>query len=165
MGHKEELNLLSDLSYFGVTTAVGQQTLGEEYCDIIQIENRRTLPLVAEERIFLILFHVLIPYSLNKLNSWASSLQRTEGIENHPSNAPNPGILTEQRRRLLAKVIPRAISFLAILKRVHVALFFFSGEFYHLSKRLLNIRYVRFLLLTVRIMPTFLSDRFSHNLN
>lgn len=145
MGHKEELNLLSDFSYFGLTTLFGKQTLGEEYCDIMQIEGKNSLPLVVEERIFLILFHILVPYLLNRLNSWATSLNRIDIPGNEASrNSDRNAFLSDSRKKKLASVLPRVISFLGILKRVHVALFFFNGEFYHISKRVLNIRYVRF---------------------
>jgi hypothetical protein len=31
--------MLSDIFFFGATTLVGKQTLGEEYCDILQVRN------------------------------------------------------------------------------------------------------------------------------
>lgn len=36
---QKEINTLSDLSYYGLTTLLGTQTLGEEYCDLVQINQ------------------------------------------------------------------------------------------------------------------------------
>lgn len=36
---QKEINTVSDLCYYALTTLLGNQTLGEEYCDIVQINQ------------------------------------------------------------------------------------------------------------------------------
>lgn len=36
---QKEINTISDICYYGLTTLLGTQTLGEEYCDIVQINQ------------------------------------------------------------------------------------------------------------------------------
>ena len=36
---QKEINTVSDICYYGLTTLLGTQTLGEEYCDIVQINQ------------------------------------------------------------------------------------------------------------------------------
>ncbi|CAI2188339.1 9531_t:CDS:2 [Funneliformis geosporum] len=43
--YQKEVNVISDLFYFGLTTLLGTQTLGEEYCDIMQTsESTKQFP-------------------------------------------------------------------------------------------------------------------------
>ncbi|XP_063965578.1 peroxisome assembly protein 10-B-like [Lytechinus pictus] len=42
---RKELDVVSDVLYFGLTTVAGFQTLGEEYVNILQVDNtRRAIP-------------------------------------------------------------------------------------------------------------------------
>jgi peroxin-10 len=51
--------------------------------------------------------------------------------------------LTERQRKWLSNILPKMKDFVDILQRVHLAIFYFSGYFYHLAKRLTNTTYVR----------------------
>ncbi len=45
MRWRKELDLLADLGYFGLTTLAGYQTLGEEYVNIVQVDDtKRAIP-------------------------------------------------------------------------------------------------------------------------
>jgi peroxin-10 len=62
-----EARTFSELLYLGLTTFIGNRTLGEEYCDIIQIEDDTLkLPSISR-RAGYILTSILLPYSLNKI--------------------------------------------------------------------------------------------------
>ena len=62
-----EARTFSELLYLGLTTFIGNRTLGEEYCDIIQIENETLkLPSIARRSGY-ILTAILLPYGLNKI--------------------------------------------------------------------------------------------------
>lgn len=37
--YQTEVEVFSDLCYYSLTTLLGMQTLGEEYCDIMQIKS------------------------------------------------------------------------------------------------------------------------------
>lgn len=42
---QKEINTVSDICYYGLTTLLGTQTLGEEYCDLVQInQDSQTYP-------------------------------------------------------------------------------------------------------------------------
>jgi hypothetical protein len=46
--YQTEIGVFSDLCYYSLTTVLGMQTLGEEYCDIMQIKGSTgTFPTLA----------------------------------------------------------------------------------------------------------------------
>jgi hypothetical protein len=45
-------------------------------------------------------------------------------------------------RVILEKHLPTIISCIDIVKRIHIAVFYFSGVYYDLAKRIVGIRYV-----------------------
>ncbi|CAI6004882.1 unnamed protein product [Closterium sp. NIES-65] len=47
--------------YYLVTTGAGSRTLGEEYCDIVQVPGRYNLRPTLARRLFLVLLHSLLP--------------------------------------------------------------------------------------------------------
>ncbi|CAI6012890.1 unnamed protein product [Closterium sp. NIES-65] len=47
--------------YYLVTTGAGSRTLGEEYCDIVQVPGRYNLRPTLVRRLFLVLLHSLLP--------------------------------------------------------------------------------------------------------
>eukprot|EP01127_Copromyxa_protea_P015444 TRINITY_DN4442_c0_g1_i2.p1 TRINITY_DN4442_c0_g1~~TRINITY_DN4442_c0_g1_i2.p1 ORF type:complete len:200 (+),score=13.00 TRINITY_DN4442_c0_g1_i2:122-721(+) len=82
----------------------------------------------------MLIFHILVPYALNK------GIQKLKELS-MPSYSLNPTISEENRSRL-ERYLPSITAFINILKRLHVAIFYFSGSFYDLSKRLFNVRYI-----------------------
>ncbi|RKP26809.1 hypothetical protein SYNPS1DRAFT_21501 [Syncephalis pseudoplumigaleata] len=89
--HKAELCTLSDFLYYALTTWAGSQTLGEEYCDMLQVDAKH---------------HV---YPSHKAKLWLDRLNWLWKVVLHPA---------------------------------HLALFYFAGAYYHLSKRLAGVRYI-----------------------
>ncbi|CAI2189345.1 15419_t:CDS:2, partial [Funneliformis geosporum] len=80
--YQKEVNVISDLFYFGLTTLLGTQTLGEEYCDIMQTsESTKQFP------------------------------SSSTFLKNH-------------------------------VHAIHLAIFYFYGAYYSLSKRVTGIRYI-----------------------
>uniref|UniRef100_A0A8C4QK07 RING-type E3 ubiquitin transferase n=1 Tax=Eptatretus burgeri TaxID=7764 RepID=A0A8C4QK07_EPTBU len=64
---RRELELLSDLSYFGLTTLVGNQTLGEEYAGAVQVEAGTARVPSAWRRLLFVILHVIVPYMLDRV--------------------------------------------------------------------------------------------------
>ncbi|KAF0036588.1 hypothetical protein F2P81_011900 [Scophthalmus maximus] len=63
---RKEMELLSDLVYYGLTTFSGYQTLGEEYASIVQVDpSKRRIPSRARHGL-LVLGHAFLPYLLDK---------------------------------------------------------------------------------------------------
>lgn len=65
--YDSEIRLTSDFIYYLLTTLIGKQTLGEEYCSIIPI-YKNTLEFPSPiRRLVNVLFKILGPYYLNRL--------------------------------------------------------------------------------------------------
>ena len=61
-----EASVFTELLYLGLTTFLGNRTLGEEYCDIVQVEDdSNRLPSITRRSGY-ILSTVLLPYFLNR---------------------------------------------------------------------------------------------------
>ena len=93
--------------------ATGRQSLGEEYCDIIQVKSSTNEPATLIERALLIASHVLVPY-----------------------------VLATNIRRLSAEWRSHITRGIAFAERLHLAIFYCSGTFYNISKRFFSIHYV-----------------------
>ncbi|XP_032375748.1 peroxisome biogenesis factor 10 isoform X2 [Etheostoma spectabile] len=159
---RREIELLSDLAYYGLTTFAGYQTLGEEYVNIIQVDPTETRIPSRTRRGLFVLCHSFFPYLLDKV---------LVGLENELGREPEGGgggarqrqaasspwsleswlrgrarravaLLSEPRRRACLPAVFALRQGLTLLRRLHVALFYISGSFYHLSKRAAGISYV-----------------------
>lgn len=143
--HAAESRTLTELLYLGLTTFIGNRTLGEEYCSIIQISNSSLrLPAIGRRAAY-ILSSVLLPYSLTKilpafrtrvrLKLEANLRRRAAGQHHHQPSS---------RDRVQAYILEN-LSFLTSpspLYALTLSLFYFTGSYYHLSKRLLGFRYI-----------------------
>ncbi|NWS69558.1 PEX10 factor, partial [Crotophaga sulcirostris] len=157
---RREAELLADVAYFALTTLAGYQTLGEEYVNIIQVDpTKKRVPSFLRRAIFISL-HTVVPYCLEKgLLHLERELQT--GDESGASRS-NPalglssrtlirnwiqqqvGDLTEQQKKRVLQVVYALKHCIPLLHRLHLAVFYIRGTFYHLSKRLTGITYLRF---------------------
>lgn len=155
---RREIELLSDLAYYSLTTLSGFQTLGEEYVGIIQVDpTKRQIPSRGRRCLF-VLCHAFIPYFLEKAlvclenelegggagsrrqvasGWWSLELWLRRGAQRVV------GLLTEQQRRACQPAVFVIQQSIALLHRFHVALFYVSSSFYHISKRAAGISYLR----------------------
>lgn len=138
-----EARTFSELLYLGLTTFIGNRTLGEEYCDIIQIEDD-TLKLPAiSRRAGYILTSILLPYSLAKvLPSFRSKIRtkleanlRRLGRQNKQNTYSH-----KFQSYLLAHLA--TITSPSPLHALTLTVFYFSGAYYQLSKRIFGLRYI-----------------------
>ncbi|KAJ8371188.1 hypothetical protein SKAU_G00112160 [Synaphobranchus kaupii] len=157
---RKEIELVSNLAYYGLTTFAGYQTLGEEYCNIVQVDpTKRKVPSHVR-RGALVLFHSFMPYLLDKVlvcleNELQAEDIGSQGGRSTPASRWNPaaylrarihsavGLLTEAQKKALLPVLFAVQQGMAILHRIHVALFYVSGAFYHLGKRAAGVSYLR----------------------
>ncbi|XP_026867118.2 peroxisome biogenesis factor 10 [Electrophorus electricus] len=158
---RKEIELLSDLTYYVLTTLSGYQTLGEEYVSIVQVDpTNRRIPSRTRRGAF-IFFHTFLPYLLDKLlvcveheleaeeDEVNQNAQREAALTWSPVSYVKAWIqravrmLNEQQRKSLKPVVFAVQQGVTILHRVHVALFYISGVFYHLAKRTTGISYLR----------------------
>jgi peroxin-10 len=142
--YTSEIRTVTELLYLGCTTLLGNRTLGEEYCDILQIEDDTLrLPSIFRRTSF-ILSTTLFPYILTKsLPAFRRRLRLS--LEHKPAT-----LLVDINRRKrvvlwLKSYIQSNLSSLtspATLYALGLSVFYFTGSYYHIGKRILRLRYV-----------------------
>lgn len=148
--YNSESATLAELLYLALTTLVGNRTLGEEYCDIIQVsDSSLRLPSFAR-RAGYILSVVLLPYTLTKILPVFRNRVRSklEGNLQRSVKSSNPS----SRQQLQAYLLEH-LSTLTSLSPIHaltLSVFYFAGSYYHLSKRVFGLRYI----FTKRLAPS-----------
>ena len=147
--YTSEIHTLTHLLYFSLTTLVGNRTLGEEYTDLYQIEfNKKRQSLqrlpVFRKRAGYILLSLVFPYALSKtlpsLRRWVKYvLSQGLGSGNQAETKDQSAL-----RRFQLYLLTHASNVISPdpAHAVTLMIFYFSGSYYHLSKRLLRLRYV-----------------------
>ncbi|CAH2060593.1 unnamed protein product [Thlaspi arvense] len=172
LAYQKEMKLLGQILYFVLTTGSGQQTLGEEYCDIIQVAGPYGLSPTPARRALFILYQSAVPYIAERISSRAatravtfdesesdeifgdSHIQspRTIDLASSPqveTSASAVSRLKDRVKRLWHRatrrwpvVLPVAREVLQLVLRANLMLFYFEGLYYHISKRASGVRYV-----------------------
>ncbi|KAI0878915.1 Pex12 amino terminal region-domain-containing protein [Hypoxylon argillaceum] len=171
-GWSTESRTLADLIYLCLTTLLGNRTLGEEYCGLVQVEapssslsnpdQARRLPSI-QRRAAYIAGSILLPYGLAKLlpalrarirARLQRNLARAEArAHSHPSPLDAKSSPPKAKGRSptqtwsykLQTYLLTNLSTLTSPAPVHalsLALFYFSGSYYELAKRLTGLRYI-----------------------
>lgn len=166
-----ESRTVADLLYLCLTTLIGNRTLGEEYCDLIQVEEpskskttssshtddkttttTRTaaapggprLPSIGR-RSSLIALSVLVPYALSRVLPAVRSRLR-QRLEARLAELQRKHRAAHNSAEYRAKrYVLTHLSGLTSGAHVHAAVlatFYFTGAYYSLSKRLAGLRYV-----------------------
>lgn len=138
-----ETRTVADLLYLGLTTMVGNRTLGEEYCDIVQVtDDTLELPSIYRRSGYIV-SSVLVPYGLSRLlpafrrrmrSKLEISLRRSSAKKRQNTWAHSLQKYTLQNLDTITSPSPIAA--------LSLAAFYFSGAYYHLGKRLSGLRYI-----------------------
>ena len=135
---QREFQLLAELGYYAITTALGNQTLGEEYCNLIQVTsppaNGRYLAPGFVQRTFPIIFQTLGLYVIEKTLEVFYKRIRDRNLGSLE--------LSERSYGILERIVETVEDIFSIASRLHLALFYMHGLFYHLGKRLASVRYL-----------------------
>lgn len=136
---QRELQLAAELTYYGLTTVLGSQTLGEEYCNTIQVRppDRVTGTYVVPgviRRTVAIVLQTIGPYLIEKGFEVLHQRIRDRNLGSL--------VRSEERYEQLEKYAGYVEELLTTCSRLHLALFYVNGFFYHLGKRVMGIRYV-----------------------
>lgn len=119
-----EVALISGVLYYGLSGLRRRPTLGEEYSDLVQVTDSRRA--TASQGLRLMIFNTLVPYIasrvLRKLKAHLSRNESTSGV--------------------MEMLIGQLEALVKFWQRSHLAIFYFTGEFYEPSKRFTKIRYV-----------------------
>lgn len=144
-GLAPELKTLASLLYFSLTTLPGNRTLGEEYCDLVQIEGKGgRLPGVARRGLY-ILGTVLLPYFVGRgLPGLRVRLRKVLERRVAALKAKETDGRKSKETRLWEYALHHlsSITSAAPIQAVTLAIFYFTGTYYELSKRVLSLRYV-----------------------
>nr|XP_022318062.1 peroxisome biogenesis factor 10-like isoform X1 [Crassostrea virginica] len=131
---KNEVDRLSEITYFLLTTVAGYQTVGEEYVNIIQIDkHKRNIPSKLK-RLIHVSLHVFGPYGVARLLDWVEKKLQSGDWDSVPM----------ETREIILKSLPVLQQALSLLQRFHLAVFYLRGIFYHIAKRLTDVSYIKF---------------------
>ena len=146
-----EARTFTELLYLGLTTFVGNRTLGEEYTDIVQIEdNTHRLPSILRRSGYII-SSVLLPYILSrflpafrrrlraKLEATLRSQHRRRASSPTRSKKPH-GTIYHVQEYILKHL--DTLTSPSPLYALSLATFYFSGAYYMLGKRAFGLRYI-----------------------
>jgi peroxin-10 len=158
--HTDAIKTLTEVLYFALTTLIGNRTLGEEYCDIVQLEDDTLqLPSITRRTGF-ILSSLLAPWLLQRIlpslrRKIRAKLERRVARQHAKVARDASRIKTLGEKNLGAKHSLEVLRFqmyilehldsLTSFSPIHalsLAIFYFTGSYYHLSKRLWGLRYV-----------------------
>lgn len=73
VAYQSETKLVGQMLYYVLTTGSGQQTLGEEYCDITQVVGPQRLPPTPARRALFIVYQTAVPYIAERISSRVAS--------------------------------------------------------------------------------------------
>ena len=141
--YSDATNHLSELLYLSITTLLGNRTLGEEYCDVIQIEDDTSRLAGLGRRVGYVANVVFAPWILGKSlpalrRRLRSKLERNIEHAKQRQKRASRGIRLQEYilKHLDTLTSPQPIYALSL------ATFYFTGAYYHLSKRLFGLRYI-----------------------
>ncbi|CAI9095915.1 OLC1v1031953C2 [Oldenlandia corymbosa var. corymbosa] len=171
MAYQNETKLLGQMLYYVLTTGAGLQTLGEEYCDIIQVSGPYELSPTPARRALFIFYQTAVPYIAERVSSRIAShgitladFQSEDISMDDATHTFIPAPETDEisvtslsfLSRLKMKVVslwshiiqrwplvsPFARECFQLILRANLMFFYFEGLYYHISKRAAGIRYV-----------------------
>ncbi|KAG2381630.1 hypothetical protein C9374_006014 [Naegleria lovaniensis] len=147
---EKEIQLLGNLIYYVTTTCTEQPTLGEEYCDLLQVQlkeklknnlflstksklgtqNSKTLYIVKsslQRRLMFVLYELIVPYLFDRgLSHWLTHyLTHSTSISSDV--------------RYYISILKEFVQFLL---RFNLAAFYVNGKYLQVSKRVAGIRYI-----------------------
>ncbi|KAI9840815.1 MAG: peroxisome biogenesis factor 10 [Sclerophora amabilis] len=159
--HTSGLRTSSDVLYLCLTTLLANRTLGEEYCDIIQVEgDTLRLPHVGRRGGYIV-SSILLPYALTRFlpvlrrrlrAKLESNLRRLSRKATNHGDPSNQATLKRPLSHTVQSYLLQHLDALTSPSPLHaltLATFYFSGSYYHLSKRLFSLRYI----FTKRLLP------------
>ncbi|KAI0154776.1 Pex12 amino terminal region-domain-containing protein [Xylariaceae sp. FL1272] len=148
-----ESRTIADLLYLCLTTLLGNRTLGEEYCGLVQVEvpppgsgnpeSNRQLPSI-QRRASYIAGSILLPYGLARILPAIRARIRTRLQLNIARAESTPGKQPTWSHKLQSYLLTNlpTLTSPAPIHALGLALFYFSGSYYELAKRLTRLRYV-----------------------
>ncbi|TQS38542.1 hypothetical protein Golomagni_00950 [Golovinomyces magnicellulatus] len=140
--HIPQVKAISELLYLGLTTVIGNQTLGEEYCNIVQVEDSTLRQPAFKRRAGFTLTTSLAP---------SRSILRSK-LESKLQHLSRDGRNESRSHKIILYLLEHlsVITSPSLIHIVTLTIFYFSGAYYELPKRLWGLRYI----FTKRITPS-----------
>lgn len=135
---------LSELLYLCLTTLLGNRTMGEEYCDVLQVEDDTLRLAGLIPRAGYIASVVFAPWVLGRSLPALRRKLRIK-LERNVERAKAKVGSAKSRSVKIQEYILRHLDTLTSLSPVYalsLAAFYFTGSYYHISKRLFGLRYI-----------------------
>ncbi|KAL9616244.1 MAG: hypothetical protein Q9160_008870 [Pyrenula sp. 1 TL-2023] len=143
--YSSAISHLTELLYLSLTTLIGNRTLGEEYCDVVQVEDD-TLKLVSlARRVGYVASVVLTPWTLSRVLPALRRRLRTKLERNIERALQRHGQMKRGAKFKIQQYILEHLDFLTSPSPIYalsLATFYFTGAYYHISKRLFGLRYI-----------------------
>lgn len=141
--HSTTTTHLTELLYLCLTTLLGNRTLGEEYCDVLQVEDDTLRLAGLIPRIGYISSVVFAPWFLSRSlpalrRKLRAKLERSVEKAQMPSSKPTTSLRIQEY--LLQHL--DSLTSLNPIYALSLATFYFTGAYYHISKRLFGLRYI-----------------------
>ncbi|KAJ9216475.1 hypothetical protein DTO166G4_2063 [Paecilomyces variotii] len=158
--HTDAIKRLTELLYFSLTTLLGNRTLGEEYCDVVQLEDDTLQFPSIVRRAGYIVSSILLPWVLQRIlpsfrqrlrlklernvaREQAKKAQRTGSVKlSAQKKGSENTFFTKLRVQSYILEHLDSITSLSPIYALSLATFYFTGAYYHLSKRFWGLRYV-----------------------
>lgn len=156
--YTSETRAFSELLYLGLTTLIGNRTLGEEYCDIIQVEGENGRLPALGRRAGYIVSCILGPYLLGRIlpafrarirakleaNLRRYARLRAKAQHQASESGTKTAISTPLGVRFQNYILQNidTLTSPSPIYALSLATFYFAGSYYHLSKRIWNLRYI-----------------------
>lgn len=153
-----ETRVLGELLYLGLTTLIGNRTLGEEYTDIVQVESESGQLPALGRRAGYILSCILGPYMLGRaLPAFRKRIRAKLEVtlrhyERQHARAQHQARESGSKARIGKPIGMRVQNYIlqnldtitspSPVYALSLATFYFSGSYYHLSKRIWGLRYI-----------------------
>ncbi|KAF9886036.1 peroxisome biogenesis factor 10 [Aspergillus nanangensis] len=157
--YSETIKNLTEILYFSLTTLIGNRTLGEEYCDLVQLEDDTLqLPSITR-RAGYIGSSILAPWILQRIlpafrqrlraklersiaRQQLKAQQAREEIKPSKAKTTKQPLITKLRIQKYVLEHLDSITSSSPIYALSIATFYFTGSYYHLSKRFWGLRYV-----------------------
>ena len=162
--HSDAIKHLTEVLYFALTTFIGNRTLGEEYCDLVQLEDDTLRLPSTVRRTGYIFSSIIVPWALQRILPTLRRKLRAK-LERSVARQQMRARQMMEQSRLLGKIQSQqqqgkqsmftklrvqkyilehldSITSLSPIYALSIATFYFTGSYYHLAKRFWGLRYV-----------------------
>lgn len=117
--HPQEISTSVKFLYLALTTLRGSRTLGEEYVDLIYVNRTGNMLVQRYKKLLFIVSYALGPYMASKwLQKWDENGEKE----------------TRSKQYSFKRLLNMALN-------LHLVVFYFSGAYYDIIKRIFGLRY------------------------